>query len=124
MTILSPTGRGICTVTGGSHSLLSGDSNDELFPRRDVCDSIKPAMLGGYHLVSGAPVMRTKTTWVQGIAHQRGCANNAAKLTEIDVEDIRRRPLYVSNMSLAAAYGVDPGTIARARARKTWRHVA
>jgi len=62
------------------------------------------------------------SAWVKGVQHQRGDANNTAKLTAYDVEQIRRDPR--SHATLAAIYGVSFDTISRARRRLTWKHVA
>lgn len=65
---------------------------------------------------------RTRTTWVPGIQHQRGEANNAAKLTGLDVARIRLSSLQ--NKKWADFLDVSEATIRRARNRQTWKHIA
>jgi hypothetical protein len=54
----------------------------------------------------------------------RGSAHGRAKLTEADVETIRRLHKDVSNVALAANYRVSVPTIEAIVYRRTWKHVA
>ena len=65
----------------------------------------------------------TKGTWRRGVQHQRGEANNAAKLWGLDVERIRAGT-DLTNTQWATWYGVSESTIRRIRNRQTWKHVA
>lgn len=67
--------------------------------------------------------MINKTTWRKGVKHQAGTANNAAKLDEGMVRDIRRST-EITSAALADFWGVSLRTVQRVRARKTWKHVA
>lgn len=53
---------------------------------------------------------------------RRGARHQSAKLTERDVAEIRRRHAEPRG-SLAAAFGVTPGTISNIITRATWRHL-
>jgi len=63
----------------------------------------------------------TKTTWRTGVAHQRGSANNAAKLTDTDVRSIINSTAAVS--SLALMFGVSQTAILRIKRGETWKHI-
>jgi hypothetical protein len=65
---------------------------------------------------------RTRTTWVLGMQHQRGAANNAAKLDGFMVELIRKGT--TTNAEEARIRGVSVSTIERVRRRLTWKHIA
>lgn len=64
-----------------------------------------------------------RTAWRKGVKRQVGTANNAAKLTEHAVHLIRSRRQYTV-VEEARIWDVSESTISRARAGKTWKHVA
>lgn len=69
----------------------------------------------------GANMSITRTTWRRGVKHQLGIGNNAAKLTDSDVRNIRA--ITSDTALLSHAYGISMRAVQRIRARQTWQHV-
>lgn len=57
-------------------------------------------------------------------SHMRGEKHHGAKLTEMDVREIRnRRQAGESQKSIASGYGIKPRSISSIFHRRSWRHV-
>ena len=88
-----------------------------------TCDN--PPCVNPDHLLVGRAKDNTADSMAKGrYAHLRGTQKGQAKLSEADIENIRRRAANgESQRSIARSYGVSGPTIFKVKARQTWTHV-
>jgi hypothetical protein len=88
------------------------------------CDN--PLCIAPYHLFLGTPADNRSDMCAKGRERPaRGAAVNTAKLTPVDILNIRRRRMAGETLdSLAASFSVNPTTIRRAALALNWRHVS
>jgi hypothetical protein len=94
-------------IPGGQHTLHK-------------CDN--PACVNPRHLFLGAHTDNMRNCIQKGRkAYTRGESSGHAKLSAEDLVLIRELPL--SQLKLAALFGVNPENIFQIKHRKTWRHI-
>ncbi len=87
-----------------------------------TCDN--PSCVNPYHLFLGTPKDNTNDMIQKGRAiHQSHEENGRSKLTEVQVEEIRRRyiPRIVTTRMLAKEFGVTSSVISDVVNYKTWK---
>lgn len=88
-----------------------------------VCHSCdNPSCVNPSHLFIGKPVDNVNDMLHKGRDMMVGSRNNKAKLTELDVINIRSMSSSGAK-NIAIDYGVSKSTITRILSKKSWRHV-
>jgi len=104
-----------------SYKLYNGKFDESLM----VCHSCdNPGCVNFNHLFLGT-AQDNATDMVNKNRSMRGENNNNAKLSEIDIRDIKRalKTKGVKRMDLAKKYGVNPMTITRIKTKESWKHL-